>query len=664
MATLAEIRKQYPQYEDMSDQQLADALHSRFYSDMDRGEFDRKVGLRPGWAWQGSIGGLAYDAMNAGKDAEGYTPSAVPFLDPINAFANQAVDSIPIIGPSLSSAGNQVDAWFNNALGFPEQTAEDRAAINAGEAERFPIAAGAGTVTGSVAPLVGLAMTPAGGAALGTTGSMIQRALMGGLSGSVIGAGDSAARGGDIGDNTIAGLLGAGIGAVSPIAERVVSPVARALLGRPNPGAAQRSVAQTLENSGIDPRDLPRLLDELGPDALPVDLSRQLTQQGGGIASVPGPGGQTMADALSTRQFGNDTGALSANLRIKRDVDDLLGVAPIPSRLAAEINANQRALGPAYDAALEGAKAVDTSGIALNLDSMIVNERGAAQQAAQNVRRMLNISGTDQLDPNPQTLLNTRQAIDGILYTDTGMAPLDSNVVRVLRQARRDIDAELTAKVPGIKDVDRQFSELASQKEAVDTGEGIFDIGRKVVTRPAELEAMMQADPNLIVGPSGVPFRLTEGARAEIDRLIGTTGNDITALKKVLLGEGSWNRDKLAQLYGKEKADQLVGILNREQRYANSYNRILQNSETAARTASQQEAMPPRVNLDLQKLVTGLPEMAVNAAARGRSQATNAQIAEILAGRPTPELIDQLIAARAANRGYLGSSLVPLLTGP
>lgn len=657
MATLAEIRKQYPQYGDMSDQQLADALYSRFYSDMDRGEFDRQVGLRPGWAWQGSIGGLAYDAMNVGKDAQGYTPSAVPFLDPINAFANQAVDSIPIIGPSLSSAGNQVDAWFNNALGFPEQTAEDRAAINAGEAERFPIAAGAGTVTGSVAPLVALAMTPAGGAVLGTTGSMIQRALMGGLSGSVIGAGDSAARGGDIVDNTVAGLLGAGIGVVSPIAERVVSPVVRALLGRPNPGAAQRSVAQTLENSGIDPRDLPRLLDELGPDALPVDLSRQLTQQGGGIASVPGPGGQTMADALLERH-------LATNPRIQGDVDALLGVAPIPSRLAAEITANQKALGPAYDVALEGAKAVDTSGIALTLDSMIVNERGAAQQAAQNVRRMLNISGTDQLDPNPQTLLNTRHAIDGILYTDTGTAPLDSNVVRVLQQARRDIDAELTAKVPNIKEVDRQYAELASQKKAVGTGQELFDTGRNTVTRPAELEAMMQADPNLIVGPSGVPFRLTEGARAEIDRIIGTTGNDITALKKVLIGEGSWNRDKLAQLYGKEKADQLVGILNREQRYANSYNRILQNSETAARTASQQEAMPPRVNLDIQKIVTGLPEMAVNAAARGRSQATNAQIAEILANRPTPELVDQLIAARAANRGYLGSSLVPLLTGP
>lgn len=45
MASIAEIRQQYPQYEDMSDQQLADALYSKHYADMDRAEFDQKIGL-------------------------------------------------------------------------------------------------------------------------------------------------------------------------------------------------------------------------------------------------------------------------------------------------------------------------------------------------------------------------------------------------------------------------------------------------------------------------------------------------------------------------------------------------------------------------------------------------------------------------------------------
>lgn len=45
MATLAEIRSKYPQYEDMSDDELAKAFHSKFYSDMDFGEFSKQIGL-------------------------------------------------------------------------------------------------------------------------------------------------------------------------------------------------------------------------------------------------------------------------------------------------------------------------------------------------------------------------------------------------------------------------------------------------------------------------------------------------------------------------------------------------------------------------------------------------------------------------------------------
>lgn len=45
MKTLAEIRSEYPQYKDLSDQALGDALYSKFYSNMSRDDFDSKVGL-------------------------------------------------------------------------------------------------------------------------------------------------------------------------------------------------------------------------------------------------------------------------------------------------------------------------------------------------------------------------------------------------------------------------------------------------------------------------------------------------------------------------------------------------------------------------------------------------------------------------------------------
>jgi hypothetical protein len=46
MPTIADIRQQYPQYHDMSDQALADALHSKFYADMPRAEFEAKIGIQ------------------------------------------------------------------------------------------------------------------------------------------------------------------------------------------------------------------------------------------------------------------------------------------------------------------------------------------------------------------------------------------------------------------------------------------------------------------------------------------------------------------------------------------------------------------------------------------------------------------------------------------
>lgn len=588
-----------------------------------------------------------------------YEPSMVPWLDPLSAFANSAVESVPVAGPTLSNMGHNFDAAINSLVTgepFTMDSWQTRAGINDALRTEFPIQSTAGDIAGSAGPLIAAGMTPAGGRVLGMQGSMPQRMMAGGGSGAAIAGADAWARGSDLDSIRAQIAMGGGIGAVSPMAERVISPVARALMGQTNPSAATRSVAQSLENSNIDPRAVPGMMSDLGPDAMMLDLNPNLTRQGGAIAATPGQGQTTLSDALIDRSVGT-------NQRIQGDVNALLGEAPIPSRLAAEIGENRRALSPLYDEVMQGARAVDTRAIADNLDSMIVNERGAAQTALRDLRRDLNVIGTEELDPNPQTLLNIRQKIDGILYTDGAMTPLDSNVARVLGQMRREVDSELAAKVPGIKDVDAQYAELARQRQGIGTGEAILDTGRNTVVRPAELTEMLGASGSPIVGPSGAPFRISQGARAEIDRLIGTATNDITALQSAIKGDGSWNRSKLQSLFGEERANQLFGILERERTYQRSYNQIMGNSETAARQQALQDASPTKYNFDIQRLLFGLPESVANAAARGRSQSVNAQIAEMLAGRPSQDVIDQLIAARAANRGLIGSSAVPYLVG-
>jgi hypothetical protein len=45
MPTISEVRQKYPQYADMSDQQLADALHSKFYADIPKADFYGRIGL-------------------------------------------------------------------------------------------------------------------------------------------------------------------------------------------------------------------------------------------------------------------------------------------------------------------------------------------------------------------------------------------------------------------------------------------------------------------------------------------------------------------------------------------------------------------------------------------------------------------------------------------
>jgi hypothetical protein len=47
MGTLAEFRAQYPMYDSIPDRELADKMYAKFYTHMDRAEYDKKLGLAP-----------------------------------------------------------------------------------------------------------------------------------------------------------------------------------------------------------------------------------------------------------------------------------------------------------------------------------------------------------------------------------------------------------------------------------------------------------------------------------------------------------------------------------------------------------------------------------------------------------------------------------------
>lgn len=183
----------------------------------------------------------------------GYTPSMVPWLDPVNAAANKFVEGVPFLGPSLSKFGNEVDAAFANVvegrgqpqglndliLGKGPVTAAERAEINAAEARQFPELATGGQIAGAVVPLLGIGSTALGGRLLGVTGTLPQRVGLGAASNALLAGGDTLARGGTVEQAGQNALMGGAIGAGVPLAFKAAGAAGNALLGKMSPEKAQ-----------------------------------------------------------------------------------------------------------------------------------------------------------------------------------------------------------------------------------------------------------------------------------------------------------------------------------------------------------------------------------------------------------------------------------------
>lgn len=116
MTTITEIRQKFPQYSDLSDDQLAGALHGKFYSDMPREQFDQKIGVaRPATVAPAATNGagIASVAQKAVEPITSYPATQAQMAnesyDQLSRGAGQIKDAI--VGdynPAklLSGAGN------------------------------------------------------------------------------------------------------------------------------------------------------------------------------------------------------------------------------------------------------------------------------------------------------------------------------------------------------------------------------------------------------------------------------------------------------------------------------------------------------------------------------------------------------------------------------
>lgn len=158
---LDEARAKYPAYAKLSDADLADALYDKFYRDLPRATFDKKV-----------------------------ADSGNPF-DMISAGVVSGVNALPIVGPAVMDGLSHVKGW---AHGVP---VEDIRTDNDRLVTENPVSSTVGGIAGTVLPFVAGGEIPVAARMLGIDGSVatVPRAIINTGASLGITAADKATRG-------------------------------------------------------------------------------------------------------------------------------------------------------------------------------------------------------------------------------------------------------------------------------------------------------------------------------------------------------------------------------------------------------------------------------------------------------------------------------------
>jgi hypothetical protein len=596
----------------MSDQQLADALHGKFYSDMPKAEFEEKIGLKP----------------------QAAPAPAGDFGDVVSAGFTSGVNAIPFVGPNIMDGLNSLKAAVH---GVPVDVI---AAENAQLEEAHPIAAGVGSVAGPTLAMAPLGLTGLGARALGLTGSIPARIGAGAASGGLIAGGDTAVRGGSPQETLTNTALGAGIGGALPIVGAGLRKGLQAITGT-GVSPSARNVGRALSDDGIAPADVNARINELGPDAMLMDMGPNLQRQAGAVASVPGPGQKAVREAVTTRTKG-------APARVEADVAATVGTGPELSVLREQtIAAQKAAAGPLYD------KVRDVKVNMLKGNFAFVFNTPMGKQALAQARQMAANDGYRGVD-TIQIIDYAKQALDDI--AGEAIRKNKGNLARQASNLARTLAAEADKAAPDYKLAREAFAGPAKVIEAMDNGSSVFAKDMSPGQLKSTLSGMTASEKDAFI----------QAARSSIESQMGNAVNEALALRNLF--KKGYNEAKLRILLGDKLADDLLKRINREATFGQTANVVTGNSETAARQAAQAEVAPDMARTWRPDSLFGTVIAAFDKARAGLQGTRQPKINSQMAGMQTqrtfsPQQIQQLErAVRPLPRSILPPAL-PAIVG-
>jgi hypothetical protein len=446
-------------------------------------------------------------------------------------------------------------------------------------------------------------------------------------------------------DTAVGTIVSAGVGGVMPGAAKVVGAgyngVMNALTGRVE--GMSRAAGGHLVNAvtADGPAAVQARLAELGPDAMLADAGPALLGKMQGSVLNSDEARSLGTNVLTARNTGT-------NARIQGDVNRALGPAEDPQTVTDAITAHRSAVDNVnYPAALGNAPPVRIAPIMTDLiDRIDQAPVGTIEHRAltnlqdmltrTDRRPMLDAQGIQQYDhlgnerwqefpvshDDAGILHKVKGELDNVIQYDApGLGVPAGALTRqqgALKQMRGAINDALEEQVPGYANANRVSAALAQRGEAVNLGTQYLGAG-KTTASPDRFAATF--DPL----SQGEKIAFAKGSRGEIERNLGTKANDLQALRGQLQGEGGWNGAKIAAVHGQAGADELANSVDRNLKFRDTYNKVVENSQTAQRTAAQKEMKPdPSSETPLLNPNMSLTGLLATGAKKGVSAVTNA----------------------------------------
>lgn len=362
--------------------------------------------------------------------------------------------------------------------------------------------------------------------------------------------------------------IGAGIGAAAPVVGQIASNLTRAVqnLGRGAPGyrgPASMKVAEKMQDDQNLGVDIKAYLASLGDEGMLADSPGALRGLAQGVAVSPGQGQTNIVNALNNRS--NEAGQ-----RIETDVNRLIDEpnAAIAARQA-ERDLRSSVLGPQYDLAKESKLKFNIGNLARGLRLELADSTPAIATELKKIK--------DNLGKPPISAKRLHQA-----RSDLSSVLFDNRPNGALQEALKpslDKMDELLDTIPGYKSAREGWSDSKAIEEALDAGFDILDGGKRT-TDPTELRAVFSA----MTSAQQDAFR--KGLRGRVKNMMGTARNDALGANPLLTG---FNREKLEIVLGKKDAAEIIKRLRNEKTFATTKQQVVDNSQTAQRTAADRE---------------------------------------------------------------------------